>query len=499
MKRILFGITLLLLSIGVQATANLTYSSNVQRAKHAIYRLNVEQFKHFLNKERQSNPDNLFIPYLEQCNASLGQIFGNAKDYGRYAAYLDASTKRIKQIKDNRLSSKYWYYLLGEMEFQTASVSAQFHSEMNAAKHVRLALIYLSKCRLKYPDFYGPVKSLSVIKEAIEALPSGYQRLVKVVGFDVKGEPGRAELLKLVNSNKELQADTSFYNEAQYFLAMMDYYLANDHQATWERIDALTKNPKGNLFLSCIRANFGVRLHKYYEINNCFWADIKKSGDFMRVPVMQYFYGLYKMSSEIYVEEDFMLYRKYGGTVFSENSRIYQYYCSYLSGKDNANEILDGVISLDKAKSEQDKHAARLAAKYRVNPPNKKLLKSQILYDAGKYRDALHALLDFKEKDFGKHAEKLEYNYRKARIYQALGKQELSRLFYLEVLKKRGSSTSYFPGYSALYIAEISEEQGKVDLAQQYYKMAITVAKGKEYEKTIELKAKAGLKRLRSL
>jgi hypothetical protein len=497
MRKIVFVFCIAFLSLAAFAEANLDFTNHVQNAKNAIYRLNIEQAEKYRALERSSNPDNLFLPYLDQCESTLDLLFGRAHVNNTYTKFVRESAARIELLKKNRIKSKYWYYLLGEMEFQVAVVSAKKHADVNAAKHIRLALIYLQKNRDKYPDFYANTKTLAVIKEAIQSLPESYKKLVKVVGFDVSQLPSRIDLEKQVDSGSLHVLDSSYAIEANYFLALMDLYLANDSDKAWQRINKITQDLHGDLLKTLLRVQFAIKCHKLGELGDYNWYSPMHNGPYLKAPIMLYFEGVVSLS-DLHYSGGFALYSKLGGTALNRNASLNLYYISYLRGSDNADIYLRSVLRKGKVLNEKERNAYKLAKEYKRNAPPKNLLKSRLLFDGGYYQRALDSLGDSKEHNYSTLAQKLEYNYRKGRIYEELKNEKLAILFYLEVLKKSSTSKDYYASYAALHIAQIYEQKGQTNKAIKAYSETLDVCKGKEYQKTVELKAKAGLTRLKS-
>ena len=292
-------------------------------------------------------------------------------------------------------------------------------------------------------------------------------------------------------------SDQNFILEAEYFLALMDYYLLNDREAAWQRINRVTQDVENNLLKTLMRANFAIKCRQHSAVKNCFWYDEPNNEEFINAPIMHYYEGLFASSNLQNSTGSFALYNKRGGRTYLKNAQLYAYYSYYLAGRNEPAEMaLNGLISGKDAHSEQDKNAIKLGKQYKVDPPHKSLLKARLLFDGGHYQRALDSLGELKEKDFNNQAHKLEYNYRKGRIYQELGKLDLAILFYREVLKKMEGSTDYYASYAALYIGEILEQQQKLGEAEAAFKSCIEICKKREYRKTVELRAKAGLKRL---
>ncbi len=157
-------------------------------------------------------------------------------------------------------------------------------------------------------------------------------------------------------------------------------------------------------------------------------------------------------------------------------------------------KIEDKIRNLGNLTTDEDKQAIRsIEAPY----SNIILLKSRLLFDGGFYNKALRLLLENKNSKLYKNIEeKLEYIYRLARIYDKLKKYDKAINLYNKVISFGENQPYYFAANSSLSIAEIYEKQKNFTQAKFFYKKCLSI-NNYGYKNSIELKAKAGLNRIK--
>jgi tetratricopeptide (TPR) repeat protein len=131
--------------------------------------------------------------------------------------------------------------------------------------------------------------------------------------------------------------------------------------------------------------------------------------------------------------------------------------------------------------------------------PNVILLKARLLSDGGYPDRAIHVLLDQSVKSYIKSPKDLlEYNYRLGKIYQLSG-DLTSSLKYFEITIKEGIGQPwYFAENAALQSGIIFEQKKDYQNAAKYYRLCLTM-KNTEYKKSLDQKARLGLKRLNAV
>ncbi len=88
----------------------------------------------------------------------------------------------------------------------------------------------------------------------------------------------------------------------------------------------------------------------------------------------------------------------------------------------------------------------------------------------------------------------MEFNYRVARIFDDLGRDTEAVKMYTYAIKLGEYRTEYYAARAALQIGLIYEQQGKKNVAIEYFKKCLKM-KDHDYKDSLDQKAKAGIAR----
>ena len=144
------------------------------------------------------------------------------------------------------------------------------------------------------------------------------------------------------------------------------------------------------------------------------------------------------------------------------------------------------------ATNDEDKQAEHYVNKPQ---PDRYLLKSRLQFDGGYYEKALSTLELTSTKTLKTAEQKAEYCYRKGRIYDKLGRQDVAIKFYEACSLFGVNSTEYYGPYACLYIADYYLSLGDRQNAKRFYTKATQFKNNKEYVDSIGMRAKSGLKK----
>jgi tetratricopeptide (TPR) repeat protein len=126
--------------------------------------------------------------------------------------------------------------------------------------------------------------------------------------------------------------------------------------------------------------------------------------------------------------------------------------------------------------------------------PNRWLLKARLLSDGGYQNEALKLLTGSPGEPLDTPGEKLEYLYRMARVYDALGRTEEALANYAATIKQGQNRTEYFAARAALQSGQLYEARGKKQQAIELYQQCLNM-ENHEYKNSLDQRAKAGIAR----
>ncbi|MNS39830.1 hypothetical protein D3C72_721270 [compost metagenome] len=119
-----------------------------------------------------------------------------------------------------------------------------------------------------------------------------------------------------------------------------------------------------------------------------------------------------------------------------------------------------------------------------------------MLCDGGNYLSASQVIKNYNKADFSSITDQLEFTYRNAQIYHALGQQQLAIAYFQETIQMGSERSEHYAARAALELGNIYEDMGQNALAIKRYNECIDM-KNHDYENSLEQKAKAALNRLK--
>lgn len=128
--------------------------------------------------------------------------------------------------------------------------------------------------------------------------------------------------------------------------------------------------------------------------------------------------------------------------------------------------------------------------------PSTELLKARLLFDGGYYAKSLAILIKIKPETLHSNFQKLELEYRYARIYQEEKKYSEAIDHYKKSMQVGLKINSYLVPNSCLQLGQIYEQLNYLALARTYYEKVLDYSNF-DYESSIHQKAKSNLLRIK--
>jgi tetratricopeptide (TPR) repeat protein len=169
--------------------------------------------------------------------------------------------------------------------------------------------------------------------------------------------------------------------------------------------------------------------------------------------------------------------------------------CYWLSGNTSeATKYFNKAKEQGKEATEADKYAARSLTEETL--PHSKLSKIRYATDGGYYDEAKKIIASIQDGDLATSKEKIEFVYRKARLYNKIGSLQEAVKLYLETIELQGEENWYFAPNSCLQLGYIFANENNIQEARQYFEKALSYKKH-EYKNSIDSKAKSALAQLK--
>jgi hypothetical protein len=463
-------------------------------AQNSIFTLELENASKLLTEEQTENPENVTTDYLWVIHDLLKVLVSESPE--SFKNFQKRAVSSIKKLEKYKAKDAYGNFYKQEIYFYASVVQGKSGNAVSAANEIRLSYKYGQKVITDYPNFLPAYKTLGLIHAGFGNLPSTYRKLVSMLGYVGTTDRGIQELTKFIDSDTSNPGWVWMKKEASLYLAAVQLYLKNDQISAWSLVDSLTSTYTNNPLFVFVRANFADKCKKNDELINTLKAS--PTGDqYESVPHFDLLLGTAKQQR---LDPDASTFLLRYLTSYKGDSYIKSCYqklawnALIINDLDGYNTYMNNLKLKGNLNLEEDQQAQMEANRNEL--PDGRLLKARLLFDGGYYNKALDEIRTLKASDFATTSHKTEYCYRKARIYHLRGEFILAEAYYKAAILTGEKLSLYYSSYAALYMAEMYEDQDNLVMANLYFRKATSFKSNKEYRKSIEHRAKAGLQRL---
>lgn len=489
---------LLLLCGVVQANAQLHYNmdTNCRRAYQEILNLKFKSAATLLASEAALDPSNLLVPYLKHYMLFLENVIsGNKALFDKSAP---AHTELMDLVASGPKNSPWHLYCRAQMSLQWALVRIREGNYASAALDFNRAYCLLTENNVKYPGFMPNQTGLALMQILIGSIPENYQWVTRL--FSLKGAVNEGiSRLQQVSST----TDDVFLQQESLFLLTFTTFNLGDNEMHTRFLESILKSPSVEtlvvqspllIYASVVFAMHNGQNDRAIDL----LLERPQGSDYYPFHYLDYLTGVAKLNR---LDQDatvwFLRYLlNYEGEAFIKSAYQRLAWAAMIEGDD---EKFSGYMARVKLRGntqlESDQRAQQQAVSGLV--PNTRLLKATLLFDGGYYARAMSELKKIQPEEIHIEREKIEFTYRKARIYHEWGNPGKAIPAYQLTLDQGQKYPWYFAANSALNLGLIFESQKKFAEAEKYYRRCLDL-NYTEYKTSISQKAKAGLNRVRN-
>ncbi len=473
------------------------YSSE---AMTALTQLKIEKARQLLGLARIQYPDNNIPVWLLNYADFIEIIVTEEEDlFHRYESNLG---QRLDRLRKGDPESPYHKFCQAEVNLQWALARAKFKEYLTSLSEVRRSYLLLSELNREHPDFKPALISLGFLHTLIGSVPSKYQWAVRILGFNGDVNGGIAEMKEAMEWT-ELSEDREFYNlQCLFFLSIIYLNADSDKSHAVDFMyNYMSRRQLGTSKLEPLQAYAlgGIALktgHNRLAINML--IDREKSHDRLTVPYLDYMTGVALLSDEDDCAETYLYNYAHGfrGRNFIKAAWQRLAWFHLLKGDtEKYRSCMASAGTYGSLDVDADKAAYR-DSKSRI-VPNPQLLRARLLSDGG-YLDRAQEVLDvfYRHKDISSY-DKLEADYRQARIFDEKGLSRQAMTAYQKVYETGKNDTRYYAANSALKLGDLFERLGRPDMAALWYDRVESL-EFNEYRNSLTQKARAGYQRTKA-
>lgn len=456
-----------------------------------MFSLHFDKANKNIELEKLKNPDNQFVIYLDHYLSFLEVIITD--DIEQYSNLVNNSGEMFQKIKNEHNNSPWKNYILAEMHLQQAILAQLNEKYLKVAFHIYRSYQSIEINKVQFPEFGMNKKIDGFFNLLFSIIPYDFKWLTGFFGLKGDYEYGITQLdefCKFAVSNQIFQVEGF----------IIDYFLKDikeeDIVLNDSYLSELYKFSASNSLVRYIICSSLIKNGKNDIVDEILFKS-HQSKDEQIIEHLNYLKGINQLYDDNIETEMYLntFLDNYNGRFYENSARLKLAWFYLLNdNEDKYDEIIVDILKTENNILESDKQAYK-EAKYKKNT-NKILLKSRILFDGGKYADAINLLKSNSNLLLNLSNDgKVEYYYRLARSYQ-MNKFNKPALKHFDYVIKHGENLNdYYYAYSLLNTGKIYKYEGDFKEAGFYYKKCKEIS-AKSYNYNFEYKVNRALKEM---
>jgi Tfp pilus assembly protein PilF len=465
-----------------------TLSPAARHAYAELLKLKASACRQLLASEPPNAPGTLLVA---DCADFVELII--SQDAGRYDATLAAHEARLAAL-EKQPASALRDYARAEISLHQALAQIGFHHEVRGAWNLRRTAGLMQAVAARYPAFVPARKTLGLCQFGIGSLPEGYHWFLRLLGLRGSVEEG------LRNLGLAATQPNDFQTESQILLALIRESYYKQGTESLALANRLAREQPDNLLFNYLVISLSKRQHHGEQALAAYRA--RPTGPaYYPLGFVHHLAGdllLYKGDYAASLAENQQFLHEYQGDYYRKDAAFKLYLAAWLCGAPAATQerYRQQINQAGPLTIEEDIYAQRFY--HDAQPLNAILTRARLQTDGGYYAQALSTLQLFRPTAATPARDQLEAPYRRARVWQGLGRLDSARADYQRTLRRSaalGEPAYYFAPQAALQLGYLAQAAGQRAAAKSYFERAMAYPKH-EYKNSTDQKAKLALRQL---
>ena len=470
------------------------FTENCEQAYYHILSLQFQEAEHLLDKEEQQHEDNVYVPYLRNYIDFISLFVSQDKVlYEKLDANKSDKFYFISQLSD---TCRFKKLMLGNMHLQWSLTKITFGDFFSAAIEFNNAYKLIKDNTNEFPDFKLNLLSQGILDIIVGLVPDKYGWIMRLFSMEGEIKQGKKELSEFLTITKEETQYSHLYYETLFYSGFIEMNINPDKHKINYLLNESSLIDDSVLLVTFLKINLLMRSGDNDKALKIF-EDIDLA-DSKTYPFyyLEYLFGecllrAQKWSSSI--EKYDLFTQNFKGENYIKDAWRKKAWATFLQNDTSVFlDYMEDVIQYGATNIGIDKEALQESKNRHF--PNKDLLMARILFDGGYYADALSLLNNTDTADYSQE-ERVDYVYRKARIYDCMEDYLEAKEFYAETIIKGKTLESYYAANAALKLGAIYEMEGNIPLAKKNYSVCLEL-NFEQYKNSIKRRAQEGLKRV---
>lgn len=400
----------------------------------------------------------------------------------------DSSFEALKKFEDLRIeaieafpqASAWKGFLISEIKLQWAFIKLKYGEEWGAFWSLRSANKLISENEEDYPSFTINQRTSGLLNILFGVTPDNYKWVFNMFGMKGSVKEGIEKL------EHTLKLKNGYGLEAAIILGMVESHLLENTQKAPQ---FLNQNSNGSKPLS--RYFQGIILQKSHRALEArkLWTE-----DGMKIPFEYYLVGESYFQEGLYKQavENYQLFLShFSGTTYEKDTYLKIALCHQFLGEVSSFNRYFSLAENSKAKSSEiDKNAQKILDDF--GQTNLTMLQLRFAIDGG-FTERANALISQLISSNLSQEERVELNYRKARLAHISGQTEKAVSLYKAVIEQAETiKATYYAPNSFLQMGYLQRDSGNSEKARLYFNEVLNFRKH-PYKTSLDTKAKVAI------
>lgn len=387
--------------------------------------------------------------------------------------------------------------MLSELLCKRALVEFIHHNYLSAVNHARLGRKLIAENARRFPDNVEQRKMLGLFNVVLGAVPSRYQWLINLLGFEGDIAQGIHQLEQAAQKGDLLAL------EAEIILYHVEKNILNQSEEALDRLRDVRNRVGKNMLIDYFLAT-GLMSIKHNEsaLRVLLRRPHYDDGKVFLIPYWDYQLGkAYYYRGDMKRAQRYLarFVRDYQGRMFRTDASFRLGMALTFSGSYSVGKTFFLAVADQQGDQfDEDDYAQYLCQRFAHQPPSESVLtlfRARNLYDGG-YFDQAIAALESMPQDQLSAEEWCEWHYRFARIHHTEGRLDQALDHYRSCLSREVSKElRYLHAYACYFQADIARSRNHPDEARDLFQAALRY-NHYFYQDGLENRSKAALSAL---
>ncbi len=476
------------LQLKASPTRQVYFSAALKAIPDLIVQARFNAANKVLAEAREADPENRAVDYLAAATLCM-DLFVHAEEEA-FETGLPAIEAYLERIEELPETEPWRNVFLGELKVALAVLHAKFKNNLKGGWQFYQAYGLLEENQQRFPSFVPGCLSFGVLQAALGSLPEDYRSIAALLGLAGDVDEGMRMLRKAywrTTASEELGFLRNYYG---FIYSFVNFQLFSAHEISPQSLNLPLKHEGFLVYLQALleadrgQVSMAVQLLKN---RNRFQGE-------KPFYYLSYLLGKYALSSDPELaHQNFRSFlARPGNNAYKKSTYRYLVWYHVLQDKpEKVEEYRQKILKEGNTALGADKQAL-LEAKAGFNFT---LVKGRLYFDGGQYQKALESLdQQGLEVCCPEQAERIEWHYRKGRIYQEMEEPVKAVKAFEKAVQYPEAAPSYALANSYLQLGYLYTGQKRDKEAREVYKKVLKL-KGFPFSEGLHQKAKVALSR----